>query len=251
MVKSQREATPGVGSRSLPRLYVIKGSHACRAAMLMLEHKGLGWRPFELLTGLQTVAMRPLGFPGRTVPALNLNGDRVQGNRNIARFLDRIEPEPPLLPRHRLPAVEEAERFADEVLQTLARRLVLAAGARDLSQLSDRGESGPLGAILAPSPSRRLLVMRMAARYFGISDGTEQLDLAALPGVLDRVDLLVESGVLDGPQLTAADFQIAPSLWLLAYRLDLRELVEARPAWRLAERVPGDLAALQRASRWR
>jgi len=236
MVKHQLVGR-SAASRSEPRLYVIQGSHACRAAMLMLEHKGISWRPFQLLAGMQTVAMRPLGFPGRTVPALKLDGVRVQGNRNIARFLDRIEPEPPLLPRHRLTAIEDAEQFADEVLQTLARRLVLAAGARGLANLVNHGDSGRLGAILAPRRVRRRSVMRMARRFFGISDETEHLDLAALPGVLDRVDSLVESGVLDGPQLNAADFQIVPSIWLLAYRVDLSEIMEARPAWRLADRV--------------
>ena len=220
-----------------PKLYVIPGSHACRAAMLMLEHKGFGWRPVELLTGMQTLLMRPLGFPGRTVPALKFDGTRVQGNRNIARFLDELDPDPPLIPRHRATAIADAERFADEVLQTLARRLVLAAGRRDLAELEDHADSGRLGPILAPSRRRRSLVMRMAPRYFGISDETEALDLAALPGVLDRLDSLLSEGVLDGAELNAADFQVAPSLWLLAYRLDLRDAVQSRRSWRLAERV--------------
>jgi glutathione S-transferase len=220
---------------SVPRLYVIPGSHACRAAMLMLEHKGLGWRPFEFIPGMQAVALRPLGFPGRTVPAIKLDGVRVQGNRRIARFLDEIEPDPPLIPRHRVAAITEAERFADEVLQPLARRLVLAAGRRDLGELANHGDSGSLGALLARRRGRRRRVMWMAGRYFGVSDETEELDLAALPGVLDRVDSLVSAGVLDGVELNAADFQTAPSLCLLAYRLDLREAVSSRPAWRLAE----------------
>ena len=79
--------------------------------------------------------------------------------------------------------------------------------------------------------------MWIAARYFGVSDPTETLDLAAVPGVLDRVDSLVASGVLDGQELNAADFQTAPSLCLLAYRLDLREMVEARPSFNLARRL--------------
>jgi glutathione S-transferase len=222
---------------SEPRLYVIPGSHACRSAMLMLEHKRLGWRPFEFIPGMQTVALRPLGFPGRTVPAMTLDGVRVQGNRQIARFLDRVEPEPPLLPRHRLSAVEEAEAFADEVLQTVARRLVLAAGRRDLASLADHGDSGRLGAILARSSRRRRRIMRMACRYFGVSDETEALDLAALPSVLDRVDWLVDKGTLNGVELNAADFQTAPSLCLLAYRVDLRQEVVSRPSWRLADRL--------------
>jgi glutathione S-transferase len=236
MVKSQLVGR-SAAARVAPRLYVIPGSHACRAAMLMLVHKGIGWQPFVLPAGLQTVAMRPLGFPRRTVPALKLDGARVQGNRQIARFLDRIEPDPPLLPRHRRTAIEEAERFADEVLQTVARRLALAAGSRDLSLLADHGDAGRLGPILARRRGRRRRVMWMAARYFGVSDRTEALDLAALPGVLDHVDSLADSGVLDGPELNAADFQIAPSLCLLAYRLDLRETVESRPAFHLAERL--------------
>jgi glutathione S-transferase len=223
--------------RSDPRLYVIPGSHACRAAMLMLEHKGLGWRPFEFMPGMQMVALRPLGFPGRTVPALKLDGRRVQGNRNIARFLDDLEPEPQLLPPRRITQIAEAERFADEVLQTIARRLVLAAGGRDLAGLADHGDSGRLGALLARSRGRRRRIMWFAARHFGVSDETEALDLAALPGVLDWVDSLVSAGVLDGPEPNAADFQVVPSLALLAYRLDIRELVEFRPSWHLVERL--------------
>jgi glutathione S-transferase len=241
MVKYQLVGRPAA-TRSDPRLYVIPGSHACRAAMLMLEHKGLGWQPFEFVPGIQTVAMRPLGFPGRTVPAIKLDGLRVQGNRQIARFLDELEPEPPLLPRHRLSAIEEAERFADEVLQTIARRLVLAAGGRDLAGLENHGDSGRLGAILARSRSRRRRIMKMARRFFGISDETEALDLAALPAVLDWIDTQVSSGVLDGAHLNAADFQVTPSLCLLAYRLDLRDEVESRPSWRLAERLLPDAA---------
>lgn len=226
-----------VATRSEPKLYVIPGSHACRAAMLMLQHKGIGWRPFVFPVGLQTVSMRLLGFPGRTVPALKFDGDRVQGNRRIARYLDRIEPEPPLLPRARQSAIEEAERFADEVLQTIARRLVLAAGRRDLNGLAEHGDAGRLGALLARRPGRRRRVMWLAARYFGVSDEPEALDLAALPRVLDRIDSWHASGVLDGPELNAADFQTAPSLGLLAYRLDVREIVESRPSWQLVERL--------------
>jgi glutathione S-transferase len=223
--------------RSDPRLYVIPGSHACRAAMLMLEHKRIRWRPVVFPAGLQTVSMRLLGFPGRTVPALKLDGTRVQGNRRIARYLDRIEPDPPLLPRGRQSVFEEAERFADEVLQTISRRIVLAAGRRNLNDLAEHGDTGRLGALLARRRGRRRRIMWLAAGYFGVSDETETLDLAALPRVLDQVDSWLATGVLDGLELNAADFQTAPSLGLLAYRLDVREAVESRPSWHLVERL--------------
>jgi glutathione S-transferase len=210
--------------------------------MLMLEHKGLSWRTSELPGGVQTVAMKALGFPGRTVPALKLDGVRVQTNRRIARFLDELQPDPPLLPCDRREEIEAAERLADEVLQPVARRLVLAAGRRDLSSIDGHGETERLGPILAYSRRRRARIIRFAARYFGITDETEALDLEALPSVLDEVDAWIAVGILNGREPNAADFQIAPSICLLASRLDLREEVEARSAWRLVDRLISERA---------
>jgi glutathione S-transferase len=61
--------------------------------------------------------------------------------------------------------------------------------------------------------------------------------LAELPGMLDTIDRWLAEGVLGGPELNAADFMIAPSLALIAYRLDLRAQIEARPAGAWLERV--------------
>ena len=44
------------------KLYVIPGSHACRAAMLMLEHKQVPYRRVEVPTLLHPVAVRLRGF---------------------------------------------------------------------------------------------------------------------------------------------------------------------------------------------
>jgi glutathione S-transferase len=206
--------------------------------MLMLEHKGVAYREVELPSGFQRPVLAALRFPARTVPALKLDGRRVQTNRHIARFLDQIQPEIPLLPRGRRDQIEDAERFADEVLQPLARRLVLAAGMRDLGSLADSGDSGRLGPILARGRRRRARIVRIAGRYaFRITPQTETLDMAALPRVLDRVDGWIEAGVLNGRGLNAADLQTAPSICLLAYRPELRPMLEPRPAWQLADRV--------------
>jgi glutathione S-transferase len=218
-------------------LYTIPGSHACRATTLMLEHKGMGWRERVLVPGVQTTTMKLRGFPGRTVPALRSDGERVQTNREIARFLDRLRPEPPLVPPGRAEEIEEAERFIDAVLQPIARRLALAAGRRDLALLADHADSGRLGVILAPSRWRRRLAVWGAYRYFGIHGRVESLDLAALPGVLDHVDALVSAGTLNGAELNAADFQAAPCLALIGYRLDVRDVVASRPSWALVERL--------------
>ena len=61
----------------------------------------------------------PQGFPGVTVPALKLDGRKIQGSREIARELDRIQPEPALYPAdpEKRGKVEEAEAWGDEFQQ--------------------------------------------------------------------------------------------------------------------------------------
>jgi glutathione S-transferase len=70
-------------------------------------------------------ALRLFGFPRRTVPALRLDGRRVQGSRQISAALEQLSAEPPLFPRDpaRRREVEEAERWGDELLQPAARRI--------------------------------------------------------------------------------------------------------------------------------
>ena len=221
-------------------LYTIPGSHACRATTLMLEHKGIPWRERVLWPGVQTATMRLRGFPERTVPAIRADGERVQTNREIARFLDRLQPEPALVGAGAEQRVADAEAFVDGILQPLSRRLVLAAGRRDLDLVANRGGAGRLGALLAPRRYRRRIAIAGAYRYFGIHRRVETLDLAALPSVLDYADSLVMAGVLNGAELNAADFQAAPCLALLDYRLDVRDLVRSRPSWALVERLLPD-----------
>ena len=90
----------------------------------MLDHKGIAYKRTDLMPVISKLALRALGFPGNTVPALKLDGSRVQGSRQIARELERLRPEPPLFPAdpERRAAVEAAERFGDEELQAPIRR---------------------------------------------------------------------------------------------------------------------------------
>ena len=222
------------------KLYVILGSHACRAGMLMLDHKGVPYRSVPVPTGLHPVAVRVLGFPGRTVPALRFDGHRVQSNRKIARFLEGLHPEPPLFPAdpERRLRVEDAERWGDEAFQMAARRLGLAAALHGRDSFFDRGNDGRLGPLLWRHETVRLLGARAIGRFiFDVNVTTEHELLGSLPGMLDRIDAWVHAGVLNGDELNAADFMIAPSLAVLCYRRDLRPQIEQRPAGELVERV--------------
>jgi glutathione S-transferase len=61
--------------------------------------------------------------------------------------------------------------------------------------------------------------------------------IAEIPPALDRIDDWIADGLLDGEELNAADFQIAPSVRLLMTFEDFRPLIESRPAGRFASRV--------------
>jgi glutathione S-transferase len=244
------------------KLYVILGSHACRTGMLMLEHKGVEYQPVELPTGMHPLFLRLHGFAGNkaafrrfdggrnrmlatadrmgTVPALLLDGQRVKTNHEIARFLEGLRPDPPLFPADpdRRREVEEAERWGDDVFQMTARRLVLAAALHGRDAFANGLNDGRLGPLLWRRPTVSLAGARMFALFvFGANSRAESELLAGLPPMLDRIDRLIEAGVLNGEELNAADFMIAPSLALLCYRRDLLPEIERRPAIGLVNRV--------------
>lgn len=245
---------------SLPQqavLYVIVGSHACRTATMMLEHKRVPYRLVELPSGLHPVLVRAHGFPGRTqprtfdggtppllalldrlgtVPALRIGTDRVQTNLEIARYLERQHPEAPLFPADRGSrlAVEEAEQWGDQTLQMSARRVALAA---NLDSMHMRGADGRLGPLLARKKWQRTVLSHVAGRPFAADGKAESTLLEAIPPLLDRIDSWIVDGVLNSSRLNAADFTIAPSLALLSYHRRLAEEISARPAGALLERL--------------
>ena len=250
----------GVGKDVI--LYVIRGSHACRAGSLMLEHKGIAYRRVVLPTGAHPMLVRALGFSGHrkpirsvdgdthrslalldrlgTVPALRYGSERVQTNRSIADFLERVQPDPPLFPAdpERRRAVEEAQAWGDEAFQMAARRIVLAGARHGLDALRDRANDGRLGPLLAKNERSRAINNEVAARVIFRANAQSDAELLAeLPAQLDRIDAWIAAGVLDGPELNVADLMIAPSLALIAYRLDVRPQIEARPAAAWLERV--------------
>ena len=72
------------------RLFTIPASHPSWAARLMLERKGIAYKRVDLVEGIHRLVLRAARFPGVTVPALILDGRRIQGTGTIARELDRL-----------------------------------------------------------------------------------------------------------------------------------------------------------------
>lgn len=220
-------------------LYVIPGSHPAMTARRMLEMKSIDYKRVDLMPVISKAALKALRFPGVTVPALKLDGRRLQGSREIARELDRIVAEPALYPSDpaQLAAVEQAERWGDEELQAPVRRILWNALKRDRSPLASYSQGAKLGVPIGLAVKTGAPIVALSARFNEATDENVRADIAALPGMLKRVDDWIAEGVLGGPQPNAADLQIAASLRLATTLADLRPAFEGRPADELARRV--------------
>ena len=227
-------------------LYVIPGSHPSRTAALMLDRKGIDYRRVDLMPVISKAVLRLVGFSGVTVPALKIDGQRIQGSRAIARELDRLRPDPSLYPSDpgERAAVEQAESWGDDVLQPATRRILWNVLRRDRSPLASYSEGARLGIPVGFAVRTAAPIVALAARFNEATDERVRADLAALPGMLQRIDDWIEAGVLGGEPPNAADLQIATSLRLLMTIQDLRATIAARPAGELATRLvpdyPGD-----------
>ncbi len=213
-------------------LFGVPASHPTLAAELMLRRKGVEYRRVDFVAGVHRIALRALGFQGVTAPAVRLDGARLQGTRRIGLALDALRPEPRLVPRdpELRDAVLRAESWGDEVLQPMARRLVWASLKRERSTVRTYLEDARLGIPLPLAARMATPVVFLAARLNRANDAAVRRDLAALPGLVDRVDELLAEGVIGRPERNLADYQIATSVALLLSMDDLRPLIEGRPA---------------------
>lgn len=221
-------------------LYVVHGSHPCAAVEKALELKGLEYTTVEWPPPLHA-PMQLMLFGARTVPGLKLADDgsveKISGSRAIMRRLERLAPEPPLFPADpdRLRAVEEAERWGDEVFQPIARELIWDAMRHSPDAMVSYSEGSkiplPDGAIRLSAP----LLARLGCALNNTGDDVARTDLQALPGQLDKVDAWIADGTIGDPEHpNAADLQIASTIRLMLTLADVRPMIEGRPSRGLA-----------------
>jgi glutathione S-transferase len=221
------------------KLYSLSLSHPAQAARLMLERKGIEHEVVDLLPGFHPLQLRAAGFRGGTVPALRVQGRRVQGSRRISRALEELRTDPPLFPADpdRAPAVVDAERWGEEVLQPVPRR-IFRWGATH-SQKVRRWIAADVVGMPAPGlvAAAQAPIAWRFARVIGANDARVRSDVTGLPTLLDRVDSLIAAGTIGDEDPNAADYQIATAVRVLLAFEDLRAAVADRPAGELAMRV--------------
>jgi len=221
------------------KLYVLPASHPCAAVEQALRLKSIEFDRVDLIPMTQMV-IGPLRYGGPTVPGMRIDGEKLVGSRTIMRRLDQLRAEPPLLPPpgdERYAPVLEAERWGDEVLQSVPRRIIDVAFLRRphamLSYASDAKLPLPSALMKPAAPlTAKLMAFKNKAR-----DASARADIAALPSQLDRVDRWIAEGLIGG-EPNAADLQIGSTIRLLMSIGDVRPLIEGRPAAKLANWFP-------------
>jgi glutathione S-transferase len=219
-------------------------------AELMLAHKRItDYKRVNMLPGPHAFQMLLRGFETMTVPALKVDGRRIQGTRKISRALDELVPERPLFPAdpERRRAVEEAERWGEE-LQDATRRIFYCMARRDrraFASFTTPGRPWPTRLVLrAMTPA----VVRLAGAAHRATESAGEEDVAGLPARLDQIDAWIEEGLLNGAELNAADFQIGVCVSAMLRSADAAPYVEGRPAEKLGRRVlpdyPGHMDAV-------
>jgi glutathione S-transferase len=212
-------------------LYVVPGSHPSMTGKLMLEHKGIAYDRVDLIAGLHKPMLRALGFKDTTVPALRIDGRRLQHTLEISRALDELQPEPALFPPAGpdRAAIEEAERWGEEELQPIPRRLSWWALRRDRSAIASFSQGFRIYVPMWLAIPTAGPIIWAEVRINHATDDAVQADLAALPAMLERIDGWLADGVLGRSPPTAADYQIATSIRLLLCFDDLQPILDGRP----------------------
>jgi glutathione S-transferase len=220
-------------------LYTMPISHPGWSARLAFARKGIEPKVVDLPAGMHPALLWLRGYRRGTVPAARIDGRRVEGSRAIVQELERLAPQPSLYPDdpERRAAVEDAERWGDQVFQDVPRAIARHAIAHERpTRVWFMGEHAgmPLPSVAA---TVSIPVARAMAARAGGSETGARTALRELPAALDRVDALLADGLLGEPDApNAAGVQLAPTVVLVAGLPDLADLVAGRPcaAWAAA-----------------
>ena len=174
-------------------LHAVPPSHPCMTVAAALELKGLEYERVDFPHSERLERMEEIyGEGNSTVPGLLIDEQPVHGSRAILARLEAIEPTPTLYPSEQ---VREAERWGDEELQDLGRRLPWGAlhfRPEAMGTFAGGEPLDPAGTDFA------IKFVRATWRYHGITAARLHDDLAGLPAKIAHIEQLAEDDLAVG-----------------------------------------------------
>ncbi len=233
-------------------LHVLPPSHPCKTVEAALALKGLEYERVVLEPGRHNEEMVAIYGDGRhTVPGMLVDDEPVHGSRSILDRLEALVPDPPLYPDSISDRVREAERWGDDELQDLGRRLPWGALHFRPEAMGTFGGGGELD---AAGTDFAITYVRSSWKYHRISAARLADDLAGLPAKVAAIEAFAKEGVIGGEQPTAADLQIGATVRVLLTLGDIEPLFAGGAGERIAlrwfEDYPGRVPAGAFPSGW-
>jgi glutathione S-transferase len=212
-------------------LHAVPPSHPCMTVAAALRLKGLEFERVDLQPGPHVEQMREIyGEGNSTVPGMVIDGEPVHGSRAILARLEQLAPDPSLYPSD---AVREAERWGDEELQDLGRRLPWGALHFRPEAMGTFGGGAPLD---GPGTDFAIRYVHASWRYHRITAARLHEDLAGLPAKVEHIERLAGEGVLGAESPNAADLQIGATIRVLMTLGDLERMLASSAAAEIARR---------------
>lgn len=194
-------------------LHQFRHSAFCLKVRMALHAKGLSFREVEVSPGIGQLAVFRLSGQ-RQVPVL-VDGDTVVSDSSaICRYLEELQPEPPLFPKDRraVAQIHLIEDWADTTLAGSVRAALLQAAVDDpdlrAALLPDD----------VPGPIRQVMTGVPTGWLSGVNELFGQEERSAMLHNLTAIaDGLTSDSVLVGDSLSLADLAVAAQLSLLRF----------------------------------
>jgi glutathione S-transferase len=220
------EATRQIGSHEHPVLLRLPFSHYCRKAEWGLTLAGIDYVTLDVdLPGMRQVKRaNPLQ---RTVPVLVHGKDLVHGSHAILRWCDaqRTDDFPALYPESNKKAIFEWEKWVDDEVGPVVRRLAYRVLARDPAVYGrTRWQKFNL--------RMRRPMFKVVARYLKCNEHAKQDD-EAIQRIVDKIATRLnkaQTGYLFDDKPTGADIATAALVEPLL-RVDKVWLLDEHPGW--------------------
>lgn len=205
-------------------LHQFRHSAFCLKVRMALSAKGLSFREVEVTPGIGQLAVFRLSGQ-RQVPVL-VDGDTVVADSSaICRYLDELQPEPPLLPKdlRARAQVQVIEDWADTTLAGSVRAALLQAAVDDpdlRAALLPEDVPGPIRQVMTGVPTGWLS---------GVNELLGQEERSAmLHNLIALADGLTPNSVLVGDALSLADLAVAAQLSLLRFPVSAGSALSGR-----------------------